>query len=78
MYNSKKYTPITLDDYLDELVYILTHIRDDVIVHRITGDPPKDLLVAPQWTTHKKLVINRIEKILKDKNLYQGCLYNSD
>lgn len=78
MYNSQKYTPLTLDDYLDELVYILTHIRDDVIVHRITGDPPKDLLVAPQWTTHKKLVINRIEKILKDKNLYQGCLYNSD
>lgn len=77
MYNDKIYTPITLDEYLEQLTYIITHINPNIILHRISGDAPKDMLVAPEWNLHKKLVLNGIDKILRDKNLYQGMYFNN-
>ena len=76
MYQSNKYIPISLDYYLKCLVYIITHINPNIIIHRITGDAPKDLLLSPSWTSHKKLVLNGLDNILKEKNLYQGQFYN--
>ena len=76
MYENKQYSPITLEYYLDELCYIITHLRKDIILHRISGDAPKDMLVAPSWNSHKKLVLNGIDKILREKDLYQG-MYNT-
>lgn len=75
MYKNGTYVPLELDYYLDEIIFILTHIRKDIVVHRISGDAPKDLLVAPEWNSHKKLVLNGIDKILKEKNLYQGIFF---
>lgn len=75
MYINGTYVPLELDDYLSETIYILTHIRKDIVVHRISGDAPKDLLVAPKWNCHKKLVLNGIHKILKERNLYQGISF---
>jgi radical SAM superfamily enzyme len=60
LYSEKRYVPISLETYLDELKYILNNISKDVVIHRISGDAPKDLLVAPDWNAHKKLVINQI------------------
>lgn len=73
MYYDKKYTPITLDDYLNSVIYILTHISRDIVIHRISGDAPKDLLISPDWNLHKKLVLNGVDKIMKENNLWQGC-----
>ena len=78
MYNEGKYTPISLEYYLESLTYIITHINPKIIIHRISGDAPKDLLVAPKWNTHKKLVLNGLDRILREKNLYQGMYYNND
>ena len=75
MYENNQYSPITLEYYLDELCYIITHLRKDIVLHRISGDAPKDMLVAPSWNSHKKLVLNGIDKILRDKDLYQGMYY---
>ena len=75
MYENSQYSPITLEYYLDELCYIITHLRKDIILHRISGDAPKDMLVAPSWNSHKKLVLNGIDKILREKDLYQGMYY---
>lgn len=76
MYISGKYIPITLEEYLSSLTYILTHINPNIVIHRISGDAPNDILVAPSWNSHKKLVLNGIEKILKEQNLYQGIYFN--
>lgn len=78
IYNEGKYTPISLEYYLENLSYIITHINPKIIIHRISGDAPKDLLVAPKWNTHKKLVLNGLDRILREKNLYQGMYYNND
>ncbi len=77
MYENGTYVPITLDYYLNSVAYILTHINSNIIIHRISGDAPKDLLIAPEWNLHKKWVINGLDKLLKNKNLYQGMYYNN-
>ena len=76
MYYNKEYEPITLDYYLDALTYVITHVRPDLIIHRISGDAPKDLLVAPKWNLHKKWILNGFAKRLKDENLWQGKFYD--
>lgn len=76
MYKNNEYSPISLEYYLDSLCYVLTHINPNIIIHRISGDAPKDLLVAPSWNSHKKLVLNGIDKILREKDLYQGMHFN--
>ena len=75
LYLNNKYSPITFEYYMKCLTYIITHINPNIIIHRISGDAPKDLLIAPNWNTHKKLVLNGLEKILKENNLYQGIYF---
>lgn len=75
MYFNGKYEPISLEYYLDTLTYVITHISPNIVIHRITGDAPKDLLIAPKWNLHKKWVLNGFDKILKEQNLWQGKYY---
>ncbi len=75
IYLNGEYQPLELEDYIAKVLYILQNIRPDIVVHRITGDAPKDLLIAPSWSSHKKLVLNRIENIMATENLSQGMNY---
>jgi len=75
LYNDGIYQPISFEDYMNELTYIITHLRKDIIIHRFTGDPPKEIFIAPKWTLHKKWVINGLNKTLEERNLYQGIFY---
>lgn len=72
LYEEGKYTTISLEEYLKEVAYILTHISPEIIIHRISGDAPKDLLVAPEWNLHKKWIINGLDKLMREQNLYQS------
>ena len=76
MFESGKYVPLSFEEYIDEVIYILLHINENVIIHRITGDPPKDNLLAPSWTTHKKRVLNLVENIFIKNNYKQGMYFN--
>ena len=76
MYFDGRYEPISLEYYLESLTYVVTHISPDVVIHRISGDAPKDLLIAPDWNLHKKWVLNGFDKILREQNLWQGKYYN--
>ena len=76
MYKNGSYTPITLDYYIETASYILTHINPKIIIHKISGDAPKDLLVAPSWNLHKKWIINGIDKYLREHDLWQGKYFN--
>ena len=75
MYLEHKYKPIELDDYLNICAYILTHISKDIVIHRVSGDAPKNLLVAPKWNKHKKWIINGLDKLMREKDLWQGMEY---
>ena len=75
LYKEGKYIPLTLDEYLNKLLYVITHLRKDIIIHRISGDAPKNLLVAPLWNIHKKWVLNGLDKIMREQNRFQGDRY---
>ena len=75
LYEKNLYTPISLENYIELASYILTHISPNIIIHRISGDAPKDLLLAPEWNSHKKWIMNGLDKFLKENNLYQGIYY---
>ena len=77
LYNQKQYQPLDIMEYLYYLVYAITHLKPEIVVHRIVGDAPKDILIAPEWNAHKKLVMNCFEKIMKENNLYQGIDYRN-
>ena len=78
LYENGKYLPISLDEYLESAAYILTHINPNIIIHKISGDAPKDLLLAPEWNSHKKWIMNGLDKLLKEKDLYQGMYYKQN
>lgn len=78
LYEGNKYKPITYEEYMSNLTYIITHINPEIIIHRISADPPKNLLVAPEWCLHKKWVLNGFDKILNEQNLFQGMYYKTE
>lgn len=76
IYNEKKYIPLFYEEYMNDLLYIISHINPKLIIHRICGDAPKDILIAPEWNAHKKIILNNIDKFLKSNNLYQGKFFS--
>jgi len=74
MYLDGEYVPITQDYYVDRVCDILSRLNKNIIIHRINGDPPKDKLVAPEWTARKKIVLNKINNRLEELDITQGCL----
>lgn len=77
MYREGEYTPIEFEDYIEKAVYTLTHISADTVVHRITGDCPKNMLVAPSWNADKNAVIAAINAKMKSLVVKQGCFYKN-
>ena len=74
MYLRGDYTPPSMDYYTDMAVYIITHIKSDIIVHRLTGDCPRDMLAAPDWNGQKNKVIQTIVDKMAQNGLSQGSL----
>ncbi len=52
----------------------IARLRKETVIHRLTGDGPGKLLIAPQWSRHKKRVLNEIRHVLKTEDISQGCL----
>lgn len=73
MYSSGEYTPPTQSEYVDAVTYILTHISPSVVVHRLTGDCPRDMLIAPLWNKKKSETINAIVYKMQLEGLCQGA-----
>lgn len=66
---------LTLEEYVDITTDQLLWLRPDIIVHRVTGDAPDDMLIAPLWTKKKFVVSNEIDKRLRKLGLFQGAYY---
>lgn len=60
------------DEYIDLVIDCLEILRKDIVVHRMTGDGPKEILIAPLWSLNKRAVLNGIQKRLKERNTWQG------
>ncbi|MDD6038519.1 MAG: TIGR01212 family radical SAM protein [bacterium] len=75
-YFEKPFPLFSQEDYCQFIIDCIEQIPEHIIIHRITGDGPKNLLIAPQWSGNKKSVLNRIHNQLKERNTWQGRLYN--
>ncbi len=70
-------------EFLDQETYtrlvvdILEILPPDMIIHRLTGDGPPDLLIGPMWSRRKWEVLNGIERELRQRNTWQGRLWTS-
>lgn len=62
----------TLEEYINLLLLCIAHLSPDIVIHRLTGDGPKELLLAPEWSLNKRNVLNSIAHALKEQNIYQG------
>nr|WP_317378441.1 TIGR01212 family radical SAM protein [uncultured Faecalimonas sp.] len=74
-YESSPFFVPTMEEYIAFLGTCISQLRPDVVIHRLTGDGPKELLIAPLWTGHKRLVLNNINRYFKEQNLWQGKNY---
>ena len=63
---------LSLEDYVNLVISCLERIPENMVIHRITGDGPRKLLLAPLWSTNKKLVLNSIQSQMKELRTYQG------
>lgn len=66
---------LSMGEYIDIVISALELLPPDIVIHRLTGDGPKALLLAPEWSTHKRTVLNTINQKLKAENTWQGRLY---
>ena len=64
-----------MEDYFQVLGNCVSMLRPDIVIHRITGDGPKKLLIAPLWTGDKRYVLNQFHAYLKRQNIWQGRSY---
>lgn len=71
-YNAGKFKALTIEEYIDILCDCIEILPQNVVIHRITGDGDKKLLVAPLWSADKKNVLNSINKIFSQRNITQG------
>ena len=65
----------TPEEYYQLLGMCISHLRPDIVIHRLTGDGPKNLLIAPLWTCNKRQVLNQFQSYLKTHDIWQGKEY---
>lgn len=74
-YETQPFPLFELEEYCDFVIDCLELLPPHMVIHRLTGDGPRKLLIAPLWSTDKKRVLNTINKRLKERNTWQGRLY---
>lgn len=78
MWREEHFSILTKEEYVDIVVKQLEHLKEDIVICRITGDPKKEDLVEPKWLLKKFCVLNDIDKLMVKKDTYQGRLYNGN
>lgn len=72
MYTSEPFDLLTMATYLEAVCYVIERLRPDIVIHRVTGDGAKELLIAPRWILNKRKVLNTLMKLFKEKKSHQG------
>ena len=74
-YETKAFPLFSLEEYCDFIIDCLELLPPEMVIHRLTGDGPRKLLIAPLWSTDKKRVLNTINKRLVERDTWQGKLF---
>ena len=71
-YKTNPFPTFSLEEYCEFIVDCIELLPPNIVLHRLTGDGPRKLLLAPMWSTDKKRVLNTIQKRLKGRDTWQG------
>lgn len=72
------YTPLTQEAYLEILIHCLELLNPEIVIHRLTGDGAKELLLAPLWSLNKRNVLNVLHRTMRLRQTFQGrCFYDA-
>ena len=63
---------LSQEDYIELIINGISMLPEEMVVHRLTGDAPRELLIGPMWSLKKWEVLNSIDKALEDNDLWQG------
>ena len=74
-YGQSGFHILSEDEYIDLVIRCLEVLSPDITIHRLTGDGPSDLLIAPLWSLKKRSVLNHIHHELKVRDTWQGRLF---
>ncbi len=75
-YEARPFWSPTMEEYIELLGSCVARLRPDITIHRLTGDGPKELLIAPLWTSQKRTVLNTFHRYLKEADIWQGKEYH--
>ena len=73
-YEEHPFDVFTLESYVDLILKCIENLSPEIVIHRLTGDGPRNLLIAPEWSVYKRKVLNRIAHEMKVKDVWQGDL----
>lgn len=75
VYEQGKLTFLEKEEYIDLICEAITLLSPKIVIHRLTGDAPRNLIIGPMWSLKKWEILNAIEEKLEKDDLYQGKLY---
>ena len=76
-YRAGEFRAMEPDEYFDVLFACLEELPPDMVIHRLTGDGPKRILIAPQWTGNKRWVLNALTREMDRRDIRQGKHFRS-
>ena len=76
-YLQNKFQVLDLKQYVDIVISIIEILPPDMVIHRITGDGPKNILIAPLWSSNKRMVLNTIHQEFRQRDTWQGKYYEN-
>ena len=74
-YRNGEFKVLTKEQYLNILITCLENLSPHIVIHRVTGDGPKKILIAPAWSGNKRDVLNTLHALMRQRNSHQGRLY---
>lgn len=77
LYKESPFPLFSQDEYCELIADCLEQLPENITIHRLTGDGPKDLLIAPLWSKAKRSVLNQIEHTLKQRDTWQGKYFKN-
>ena len=72
LYEKEPFPILSLEEYTDLVTNCIAYLPQSVVIHRISGDGPKSILLEPKWSANKRQVLNAIGAKFRQNGLYQG------
>lgn len=77
LYEAKAFEVLDFEEYINIVIDCLEILSEDIVIHRVTGDGPRSLLIAPLWSLDKRRVLNTLHQHMKVRKTYQSIKFDS-